>query len=218
MSEDAVVREPTVADTAIAAETMNRGEDGVPTVIFLGTSLTAGYGLSPEQAYPALVEAKSRRAGLPIRVVNAGVSGETSAGALRRIDWVLKQPADVIVIETGANDALRALSVAAARSNIEQIVARVKKTRPRMRIVLVEMLAPPNFGPAYTEPFRRMYSEIAKGEGVTLVPFFLDGVAGHPEMNQADGVHPNAAGSRIIAENVWAGIEPVVREVVDGRD
>lgn len=208
MSDDAGGRAPVTSEAPAGSG---------PTVIFLGTSLTAGYGLSPQQAFPALLEAKAAAAGVPMRAVNAGVSGETSAGALRRIDWVLETPGDVIVIETGANDALRALSVESARSNIEQIVSRVKKTRPRMRIVLVEMLAPPNFGLAYTRPFKAMYGEIAKREGLTLAPFFLDGVAGHADMNQGDGVHPNAAGARRVADNLWRALEPIVREISPAR-
>ena len=182
-----------------------------PTVLFFGTSLTAGYGLQPEQAFPAVIQKKAEQAGTPINAVNAGLSGETSAGALRRIDWALKTPADVIVIETGANDALRGLSVEAARSNIEQIVARAKKAQPGAKIVLVEMLAPPNLGRAYTTEFQKVYSSVAKQEKVTLVPFFLDGVAGRPELNQADGVHPNAAGAKLVAENVWRVLKPVVQ-------
>lgn len=181
-----------------------------PTVLFFGTSLTAGYGLQPEQAYPAVIEKKSAQVGLQITAVNAGLSGETSAGALRRIDWALKAPADVIVIETGANDALRGLSLEAARSNVEQIVIKAKQTHPEAKILLLEMLAPPNLGRSYTEGFRKIYSSVAKEQRVTLVPFFLEGVAGRPEMNQADGVHPNAAGARLVADNVWRVLKPII--------
>lgn len=183
------------------------------TVLFFGTSLTAGYGLQPDQAFPAVIEKKSQQAGLPIIAVNAGLSGETSAGALRRIDWALKTPADIIVVETGANDALRGLSVDAARSNIEQIVVRAKTAQPSARVVLVEMLAPPNMGRAYTTGFQGIYSSVAKREKVALVPFFLDGVAGRPELNQADGVHPNPAGARLVADNVWRVLKPIVAEL-----
>jgi acyl-CoA thioesterase I len=166
--------------------------------------------LQPDQAFPALIEKKAATAGLPIKAINAGLSGETSAGALRRIDWALKTPADVIVIETGANDALRGLSVEAARSNIEKIVAKARAAQPNAKIVLVEMLAPPNLGRAYTSSFQTIYTSVAKQEGVTLIPFFLDGVAGRPELNQADGVHPNAAGARLVADNVWRVLKPIV--------
>lgn len=184
-----------------------------PTVLFFGTSLTAGYGLQPDQAYPAVIEEKAEKAGLPITAVNAGLSGETSAGALRRIDWALKNEADVIVIETGANDALRGLSVDAARSNVEQIIAKARKAHPGAKILLVEMLAPPNLGRTYTTGFQDIYSGIARSANVTLVPFILDGVAGRPELNQADGVHPNAAGARLVADNVWRVLKPVIGEL-----
>ncbi len=182
-----------------------------PTILFFGTSLTAGYGLQPDQAFPAVIQRKAQQAGLSVDAVNAGLSGETSAGALRRIDWALRTPADVIVIETGANDALRGLSVDAARSNIAQIVAKAKKAQPGAKILLVEMLAPPNLGRAYTTSFQDIYSSVAKEEKVTLVPFFLAGVAGRAELNQGDGVHPNAEGAKLVAENVWKVLKPVVQ-------
>ncbi|MBA2688787.1 MAG: arylesterase, partial [Gemmatimonadaceae bacterium] len=122
--------------------------------------------------------------------------------------------ADVIVIETGANDALRGLSVDAARANIERIVAKTKKAQPTAKILLIEMLAPPNLGPAYTSGFKNIYSTVAKRENVTLVPFFLDGIAGRPELNQGDGVHPNAAGARLVADNVWRVLKPVVADIL----
>jgi acyl-CoA thioesterase-1 len=183
-----------------------------PTVLFVGTSLTAGYGLQPDQAYPVLVEHLADSAGVPIRAINAGVSGETSAGALARIDWVLKQPANVIVIETGANDALRALPVSQARANIAAILRKARHDRPQAQLVLVQMEAPPNLGADYTSAFHAMYGELAREYGATLAPFLLDGVAGIPDLNQGDGVHPNAAGERIVARNVWRALEPVVKE------
>jgi acyl-CoA thioesterase-1 len=195
------------ADTSVRASTTLRP----PVVLFFGTSLTAGAGLEPDQAFPALVEKKADSAGVPIKAVNAGLSGETTAGAVRRIDWVLRTPADVIVIEVGANDALRGLSPAAARANLQNVVAAVKKTQPRARIVLVQMEAPPNFGAAYTRSFRSIYGEVAKQENLTLIPFLLEGVAGISRYNQPDGIHPNVAGERIVAENIWKGIEPVIR-------
>lgn len=182
-----------------------------PTVLFIGTSLTAGYGLQPDQAYPVLVEHMADSAGVPIRAVNAGVSGETSAGALARIDWVLRQPADVIVIETGANDALRALPVSEARANIAAILRKAKHDRPRAKLVLVQMEAPPNLGAAYTTAFHDMYGELARQYGATLAPFLLDGVAGNANLNQADGVHPNVVGERIVAQNIWRALAPVVQ-------
>ncbi len=182
-----------------------------PTVLFIGTSLTAGYGLAPDQAFPMLIEHKADSAGIPIKVVNAGVSGETSAGAVHRIDWVLRAPADVVVIETGANDALRGLPVAAARANIATILDRTKAAKPNAKIFLVQMEAPPNLGSEYTTRFHDMYGELAREKGVALIPFLLEGVAGDPDLNQGDGVHPNATGERIVAETVWQALEPTLR-------
>jgi acyl-CoA thioesterase-1 len=201
----------TAAAAVTPASTGTGGGRAAPTVLFIGTSLTAGYGLQPDQAYPVLVQHLADSAGVPIHAVNAGVSGETSAGALARIDWVLRQPADVIVIETGANDALRALPVSEARANIARILEKARHDRPNARLVLVQMEAPPNLGRAYTTAFHDMYAELARQYGATLAPFLLDGVAGHPDLNQGDGVHPNAVGERIVARNVWRALEPVVQ-------
>jgi acyl-CoA thioesterase-1 len=185
-----------------------------PTVVFFGTSLTAGYGLSADRAYPAVVARLAAETDNPIRAVNAGQSGETSAGALRRIDWVLgNTPADVYVIETGANDGLRALDVNVTRQNITALIRRIRSARPQAPVLLVQMEAPPNFGATYTTSFRRMYPEIARATGATLVPFLLEGVAALPEMNQADGLHPNVAGAERVAANVWTHLRPAVEEL-----
>lgn len=167
--------------------------------------------MEPDQAFPTLVEHKADSAGTPIHAINAGVSGETSAGALHRIDWVLRSPADVVVIETGANDALRALPVAAARANIATILDRVRASKPHARIFLVQMEAPPNLGSEYTTSFHDMYTDLARAKGAILIPFLLQGVAGNPELNQGDGVHPNATGEKIVAETVWEALEPALR-------
>jgi len=188
------------------------------TVLFFGTSLTAGYGLDPWQAFPVLVAKKSAAEGLPINAINAGLSGETSAGALRRIDWTLRQPVDIVVLETGGNDALRALDATALQANLEGIVARIRAVQPKARILLAEMEAPPNFGARYTQSFRDAYTAVAKREGLTLLPFLLDRVAGKPELNQEDGVHPNVAGEKIVAENVWRGLKPAVAESYRSRE
>ncbi len=154
---------------------------------------------------------------MPIVTVNAGLSGETSAGAARRIEWVLRQKADVVVIETGGNDALRALNADSLKTNLRAIVRQVKAAQPEARILLAVMEAPPNLGAEYTARFRQAYVDVATEEGLRLLPFLLDGVAGHPELNQADGVHPNEKGERLVAENVWRALRPVVAEV-QGRD
>ena len=180
------------------------------TVLFFGTSLTAGYGLDPSQAFPVLVAKKSTAEGLPITAINAGLSGETSAGALRRIDWVLTRPVDIIVLETGGNDALRALDATALKTNLLAIVSRIRKVQPGAKIVLGVMEAPPNLGARYTLSFREAYRSVANSEGLTLMPFLLDGVAGKPELNQDDGVHPNVTGEKIVADNVWRTLKPLV--------
>ena len=207
-------REARVSDSAGTASrpTTARATQKV-TVLFFGTSLTAGYGLDPAIAFPNLVARKAAEAGTPIVAVNAGLSGETSAGALRRIDWTLRKPVDIVVVETGGNDALRALDADSLKTNIRGIVARIKALQPRARILLAVMEAPPNLGARYTESFRRAYREVAAEESLELMPFLLDKVAGFDSLNQADGVHPNDKGERIVADNVWRSLQPVVREV-----
>ena len=181
-----------------------------PVVLFFGTSLTAGYGLEPDQAYPSLIEEKARDEGVPIKVVNAGLSGETTAGAVRRIDWVLRTPVDLVVLEAGANDALRGLGPDDARANLEQLIAAVRAKQPQARMALIQMEAPPNYGVTYTRSFRAIYPEVAKAENVTLLPFLLGGVAGISRLNQPDGIHPNVVGEQIVADNVWKALKPVV--------
>ena len=182
-------------------------------VLFLGTSLTAGLGLEPDSAYPQLVQRKIDSARLAFQVVNAGVSGETSAGLLQRLDWVLRQPASVIVVETGANDGLRGQSVESTKATIGQVLDRIKQDKPNAKVVLVQMEAPTNMGAAYTRPFHAMFPALAREKGVTLLPFLLDGVAGKAALNQADGIHPNYDGERIVAENVWRGLEGLLKGV-----
>ena len=183
------------------------------TVLIVGTSLTAGLGLDPEEAYPALLQRKADSLGLHVEIVNAGLSGETSAGALRRMDWLLRGQADVVVIESGANDGLRGLDIDSTRANLRAIVAKVKAARPAARILLAQMEAPPNLGAKYTAAFRAMYQDVAKEEGVGLMPFLLRGVAGITNLNQQDGIHPNERGEEIVANNVWEALEPVLRQL-----
>lgn len=172
------------------------------TILFIGTSLTAGYGIDLSQAYPAVVGQMLDSAGHAARIVNAGLSGETSAGALRRIDWVLKTPADVIIVETGANDGLRGLDLAALKRNIENILDRIRALQPNAHIMLAQMEAPPNLGARYTAEFHDLFPAVAKEKRVELMPFLLDGVAGDEALNQDDGIHPNVRGARIVAANV----------------
>ncbi|HEY5939666.1 MAG TPA: arylesterase [Gemmatimonadales bacterium] len=182
-----------------------------PSVVFLGTSLTAGLGLEPDQAYPALIQQKIDSAGLEFRVVNAGVSGETSAGARGRIDWLMREPVAVLVVETGANDGLRGLPPDSLRANIQAVFDRAKRSSSPPRLVLVGMRLPPNYGRVYADRFQSVYPELARENGAELVPFLLDGVGGIPRLNQADGIHPTADGQRVIAETVWKVLEPVLR-------
>jgi len=187
--------------------------DGRRTVLIMGTSLTAGLGLDPEDAYPALLQRKADSAGLKVRVTNAGLSGETSAGALERVDWLLRGPVDVFVLETGAKDGLRGVDPKATESNIRAIVAKVRAARPSARVFLVQMEAPPNLGTRYTDEFRGLFPRVASETGVTLLPFLLDGVAGEAGLNQGDGIHPNEEGARRVAANLWPGLLPALTEV-----
>ena len=182
-------------------------------VLFLGTSLTAGLGLEAEEAYPALIQERMDRAGLPFRAVNAGVSGETSAGGLRRIDWLLRESVAVLVLELGANDGLRGLETDQMQSNLREIIERTLAAHPEARIVLAGMEAPPNLGGLYTRAFRRVFVDLADQYDAVLIPFLLDGVGGVPELNQADGIHPTAEGQQHIAETVWVELEPVLLEI-----
>jgi len=188
--------------------------DARRVVLFLGTSLTAGYGLAIEQAFPSVVAEVIDSAGLPYRVVNAGVSGETSAGGLRRIDWLLSEPVDVLVLELGANDGLRGLDVDEMRRNLQEIVDRTRARYPHARIVIAGMESPPNMGSRYTSAFRRVFPDLAAANDAALIPFLLDGVAGRPELNQLDGIHPTAEGHRRIAATVWQVLEPLLRDPV----
>jgi acyl-CoA thioesterase-1 len=183
-----------------------------PVVLFLGTSLTAGQGLDPEEAYPALIQKKIDDARLGYRVINAGVGGDTSADALGRLDWLLRQRVDVLVVETGANDALRGQDPAATRRNIRAILDKARAHSPAPRLVLVGMEAPRNLGPDYVRRFHAIYPELARETGAVLVPFLLEGVGGIESLNQADGIHPTAVGQQKLAETVWRTLEPVLRK------
>jgi acyl-CoA thioesterase-1 len=185
--------------------------DDRPVILFVGTSLTAGLGLDPGEAYPALLQEKIDAAGLRYRVVNAGVSGETSAGARSRMGWLLRQPVAVLVVETGANDGLRGQDPEATRESIQAILDEAKRQSPPPKLVLAAMEALPNYGEDYRRRFRAIYPELAKRNGATLVPFLLEGVAGEPTLNQPDGIHPTAEGQKRVAENVWKVLLPVLR-------
>lgn len=206
------------SDTAAQESRKDSPAPARATVLLVGTSLTAGYGLDPDQAWPALVQAKADSAGMPVTIVNAGVSGETSAGARRRIDWLLEQgrPA-VVMIETGANDGLRGQDVDSLEANLDAILDRLDALTPRPVVIVAGMEALPNLGSRYVNAFRTLYPRVARRHEAIYLPFLLDGVAGIARFNQADGIHPNAAGSVRVAENVWRVLEPVLDSMDDRR-
>jgi acyl-CoA thioesterase-1 len=176
-------------------------------IVFLGDSLTAGFGLDVEQAYPALVGVELEGQGKAVEIVNAGISGDTSAGGLRRLNWILKRPVDTLIIALGANDALRGQPVATTRENLRGMILGAREKYPEIRILLAGMLAPPNMGTDYTDAFARIYPELAEELEVELIPFLLEGVAGQPELNLADGIHPNARGQKKIAQLILRALE-----------
>jgi len=182
-----------------------------PAIVFLGTSVTAGLGLDPGQAYPALVQQKLDSAGLHYRVVNAGVSGESSAGAVRRIGWVLSQPPTVLVIETGANDGLRGQSPDSLEENLQALIDSTRRLAPHTLIVLAGMEVLPNLGADYARRFHAVYPAVARANHLPLIPFLLQGVAGVDSLNQADGIHPNETGATIVAANVWSTLAPLLK-------
>lgn len=184
----------------------------IPTVLIFGDSLTAGYGLSPEEAFPAWVEKNLRDKNLPVRMINAGLSGETSAGGLERLNWILRQPIDVFVLELGGNDGLRGLPLAQTKKNLQAIIDLVRKKFPKAKIVIAGMLVPPNLGQTYTTEFKSLYPELARRNNATLIPFLLEGVAGDEKLNQPDGIHPNAEGHKIVGQTVTRYLEPLVRQ------
>ncbi len=182
------------------------------TIIFFGDSLTAGYGLADPaaEAYPALIQEKISAAKLGWRVVNAGLSGETTAGGVRRIDWILRQPVDLFVLALGANDGLRGTDPAATRANLQQIIDRLRAKYPKAKLVLAGMQMPPTLGADFSRAFGRIYPELAAKNDATLIPFLLEGVGGRPDLNQADAIHPTAAGAAIVAETVWKIMRPLL--------
>ena len=182
------------------------------TVLFLGDSLTAGLGVQPAEAFPALIAEKIREAGLPFEIENAGLSGDTSAGGLRRIDWLLQRPIDVLFLELGANDGLRGQQLKSLKANLQAIIDKTRAKNPQVKIVIAGMQVPPNLGAEYASGFERVFVEVAKENNAGLIPFLLEGVGGNRELNQQDLIHPSAAGHRLIAELVWRTLEPILRQ------
>jgi acyl-CoA thioesterase-1 len=194
---------------ARASETAPRGSER-QTVVVLGDSLAAGYGLDPSEAFPALLQKKMTAAGLDWTVVNAGVSGDTTAGGLRRIDWLLKRKVDVLVLELGGNDGLRGIPVSVTRANLQAVVDRTKRRYPKARVVVAGMQMPPNMGDEYKAAFAKIFPDLAKANDAALIPFLLEGVGGQPALNQPDLIHPTAEGQKIVAENVWKVLKPLL--------
>ncbi len=184
------------------------------TILFYGNSLTAGYGVEPSQAFPALIGKKINSAGLNYTVVNAGLSGETTAGGRSRINWVLRQPVAVFVLELGGNDGLRGLPLRDTRQNLQAIMDTVRRKYPQATIVLAGMQIPPNLGTDYTREFRDLFKELADKNNAVLIPFLLEGVGGVAKLNQPDGIHPTPAGHKIVAETVWGVLQPLLKREV----
>ena len=181
-------------------------------IVVLGDSITAGYGLDPSEAYPALLQKKVNAAGLPFDVVNAGVSGDTTSGGLRRINWALSAGADVLVVALGGNDGLRGIAPKQTAENLAGIVTRAKAKAPKLSVIVAGMQMPGNMGPEYVEAYRAVFPQVAQEAGVELVPFLLDGVGGITAMNQADLIHPNVEGQKKVAENVWRVLEKILTQ------
>jgi acyl-CoA thioesterase-1 len=195
---------------ASASAPAPKPDAGRPRVVVLGDSLTAGLGLPREQAYPALLQQRADAAGLDYEVINAGVSGDTSAGGLRRLDWSLEGDVRVLILALGANDGLRGVPVAEMRRNLGAIIERARARE--IAVILAGMEAPPNFGRAYIVEFHQAFPDLAKQYGVTFVPFLLEGVAGISSLNQGDGIHPTAEGARMVADTVWSALRPILEK------
>jgi acyl-CoA thioesterase I len=178
-------------------------------ILAFGDSLTAGLGVPAEQAYPAVLAARLRAEGYAYRVVNAGVSGDTTAGGLRRVDWALRLAPDVVILELGVNDALRGQDLSGVRANLDQLVKRFQSAGAR--VLVAGMRLPPNYGARYDAQFQRVYEEVASRRGAALMPFFLEGVGGDPTLNQSDGIHPTAAGYRVVVGRLWPYLRPLLR-------
>lgn len=188
-------------------------EDDPKMVLFIGDSLAAGYGLQASQAFPSLIQQRIDGLDWNFKVINAGLSGDTSAGGLRRIDWLLRGRVDVLVLELGGNDGLRGIDLASTRANLQGIIDKVKAKNPRVKIVIAGMMVPPNLGQDYTRRFQQMYPELARANQAVLIPFLLEGVAGDSKLNLPDGIHPTAEGHKLVAETVWKHLRPVLQEL-----
>jgi acyl-CoA thioesterase-1 len=180
------------------------------TIVFLGDSLSAGTGVKPDEAFPAVIEQKIRERGLPFEVVNAGLGGDTTAGGLRRLDWLLQRNIDILVLELGGNDGLRGLPAANIKTNLQGMIDKAKAKNPAVKIIVAGMQMPPNVGAQYAEEFRQVFYDVAKQNNAAMIPFLLEGVGGHRELNQPDLIHPNPVGHKMVAEVVWKILEPLL--------
>lgn len=186
-------------------------------ILFLGDSITAGFGVDPEKAFPALIQERINELELPFIVVNAGISGETSSGGLSRIPWMLRQKIDILILELGGNDALRGIDLVVTQHNLSQIISKTKDAYPGVRVIVAGMQVPPNLGHEYTATFRSIFPELARQYNASLIPFVLEGVGGIPELNQPDQIHPTEAGHVLVADNVWEILSPILLELSSGR-
>lgn len=189
------------------------GQEDTRRILFFGDSITAGYGIEKEEAFPALIQQKIDSLGWNFNAVNAGLSGETSSGGLRRVDWMLNQPVSVFVLELGGNDGLRGVDLDVTKENLQKIIDKVEEKYPAAEIIIGGMQVPPNLGSDYTEQFKEMYPDLAQKNNVKLIPFLLEDVGGNPELNQSDDIHPTAEGHQVIAETVWDTLKPVLENL-----
>lgn len=188
-------------------------QDKPKRILFFGDSITAGYGIEGENAFPALIQEKIDSLDWNFKAVNAGLSGETSAGGLRRVDWMLRRPVSVFVLELGGNDGLRGIDLDATEENLQKIIDKVEEKYPNTKIILTGMQVPPNLGPEYTSEFKKMYPQLAEKNDIELIPFLLEEVGGDSDLNQSDGIHPTAKGHQVIAETVWETLKPILQDI-----
>ncbi|RPG34213.1 MAG: arylesterase [Muricauda sp. TMED12] len=203
-------RKDTDETSTIEETTVTETKDSNKKILFFGDSLTAGYGLEVSQAFPAVIQEKIDSLGLDYTVINAGLSGETTASGKNRLEWVLEDDIDIIIIELGANDGLRGVPLTETESNLQSMVDAVQSKLPNAKIILAGMKIPPNMGPEYTSKFESIFPELATSENIKLIPFLLNNVAGIPELNQGDGIHPTVKGQKLVAENVWKVLKPIL--------
>ncbi len=207
--------ESSTEKSEVAKEAKSKEADKI--IMFFGNSITAGYGVSTDKAFPALIQVIVDSLGYPYKVVNAGLSGETSAGGLNRIDWVLRTVPDVFILELGGNDGLRGLKLSETQKNLSGIIEKVEAVNPEVKIVLAGMEVPPNLGQDYTAEFREMYRKLAGMHDVVFIPFILEGVGGEEDLNQSDGIHPNAEGHKVVAKSVWEFLYPLLSKQSPGE-